>query len=147
MSCVSSRAIHIACSRVGMSRDSALVMLFYMRLEKHVCNAMPIDLLFALAVVSFDHLITSTHSSDICCYLWSESDSCRTSFAGDSSPIPDDIVYVVIQPESKGSRTSRAGSFYPIPDDMRVCFDSLCICLSLSLSDSRLQSDKGKINA
>jgi hypothetical protein len=56
MSCMSSRAMHISCSRVEMSRDSALVMFFYMRLEKHVCNAMSIDLLFALSVVSFDHL-------------------------------------------------------------------------------------------
>jgi hypothetical protein len=71
-----------------------------------------------------------------CCYVWSDSDSCPTSFAGDSFPIPDDIVYFVIQPESKGSRTSRAGSFYPIPDGMWVCFDSLCVCLSLSLSFS-----------
>ena len=134
MSLMSSRALYIACSRGEMSRDSALVMFFYMRLEKHVCNAMSMDLLFALAVVSFDHLITSTHSPDICCYSWSASDSCPTSFAGDSSPIPDDIVYFVILPESKDSRTSRAGSFYPIPDEMRVCFDSLCICLSLSLS-------------
>ena len=147
MSRMSSRAMHISCSRVEMSRDSALVMFFYMRLEKHVCNAMSIDLLFALAFVSFDHLRTSTHSSHICCYFWFEWESCRTSFAGDLSPIPEDIVYFVIHAESKGSRTSFAGGFYSIPDDMRVCFDSLCICLSLSLSDSRLQSDKGKINA
>ena len=79
-----------------MSRDSALVMFFYMRLEKHVCNAMSIDLLFALAVVSFDHLITSIHSSDICCYSCSESESCRTSFAVDLSPIREDIVYFAI---------------------------------------------------
>ena len=52
-----------------MSRDSALVMCFYMRLEKHICNAMSIDLLFALAFVSFDHLRTSSHSFDICCSL------------------------------------------------------------------------------
>jgi hypothetical protein len=58
-----------------------------MRLEKHVCNAMSIDLLFVLAVVSFDHLITWTHSSDICCYFWSELDSFPTSIAGDLSPI------------------------------------------------------------
>jgi hypothetical protein len=81
MSCISSRAMHRSCSRVEMSRNSALVMFFYMHLEEHVCNAMSIDLLFALAVVSFDHLITSTHSSDICGYLWSESESCRSSFA------------------------------------------------------------------
>ena len=48
-----------------MSRDSALLMFFYMHLEEHVRNATSIDLLFALAVVSFDHIITSTHSSDI----------------------------------------------------------------------------------
>jgi hypothetical protein len=41
-----------------------------MRLEKHLCNAMSHDRLLALAVVSFDHLITSTHSFDICYYLW-----------------------------------------------------------------------------
>jgi len=40
-----------------MSRDSALVMFFYMRLEKHVCKAMSHDLLLALAVVSSDHRI------------------------------------------------------------------------------------------
>jgi hypothetical protein len=55
MSGMSSRAMRIACSRVEMSRYSALVMFFYMRLEKHICNAMSIDLLVALAVVSFDH--------------------------------------------------------------------------------------------
>ncbi len=93
MSCMSSRAIHIAWSRVEMSRDSVLVMFFYMRLEKHVCNAMSHDLLLALAVVSFDHFITSTHSSDICCNFWPEWESCRTSFAGDFSPIPGDIHY------------------------------------------------------
>jgi hypothetical protein len=38
---------------------------FYMRLEKHVCDAMSHDLLLALAVESFAHQITSTHSSDI----------------------------------------------------------------------------------
>jgi hypothetical protein len=37
---MSSRAINIACARAIMSRHSALVMFFYMRLEKHVCNAM-----------------------------------------------------------------------------------------------------------
>ena len=98
---------------------------FYMRLEIHVCNGMSIDLLFALVVVSLDHFITSTHSSDKCCYLWTESGSCRTSFAGDSSPIPGDIVNFVMQPESKCSRTSLGGCFCPIPDDMRVCFHCL----------------------
>ena len=73
----------------------------------------------------FDHLKTSTHSSDICCNFWPEWESCRTSFAGDFSPIPGDIHYCVKEPESKGSRTSFAGGYYPIPDDMRVCFDSL----------------------
>ena len=58
-----------------------------MRLEKHVGNAMSSDLLFALAVVSFDHLVTSTYSSDICFHLGSESASGPTSFAGDMSPI------------------------------------------------------------
>jgi hypothetical protein len=47
-----------------MSPDRVLVMFFYMRLEKHVCNAMSHDLLLGLAVVSFAHLIISTHSSD-----------------------------------------------------------------------------------
>jgi hypothetical protein len=121
---MSSRAINIACTRANASRDSALVMFFNVRLEKHLCNAMSHDLLLALAVVSFDHLITPTHSSDICSYLWSGSESCRTSFAVCFSPIPDDIVYFVIQPESKGSRTSFAGGFNPIHVDMRVCFDS-----------------------
>jgi hypothetical protein len=88
-----------------------------MRLKKHLCNAMSHDLLLALAVVSVDRLITSTHSSDICCYLWSESESCRTSFAVGLSPIPGDIVYFVILPESKGSRTSFVGGFYPIHVD------------------------------
>jgi hypothetical protein len=106
---MSSRAMHIACTGAKMSRDRVLVMFFYMRLEKHVCNAMSHDLLLALAVVSFDHFITPTHSPDIFSDLGSESESCRTSFAGDSSPIPDDIVDFAIQPESKGSRTSLAG--------------------------------------
>jgi hypothetical protein len=108
-----------------MSRDSALLIFFYMRLDKHLCNAMSHDLLLALAVVSFDHFIRSTHSSDICCNFWPEWESCRTAFAGDFSPIPGDIHYCVKEPESKGSRTSFAGGYYPIPDDMRVCFDSL----------------------
>jgi hypothetical protein len=38
---------------------------FFKLLEKHVCNALSHDLLLALAVVSFEHLITTTHSSDI----------------------------------------------------------------------------------
>jgi hypothetical protein len=65
MSCISKRAMNIRCTRAKMSRDRVLLMFFYMRLEKHVCNAMSHDLLLALAVVSFAHLITSTHSSDI----------------------------------------------------------------------------------
>jgi hypothetical protein len=40
-----------------MSLDSALVMFFYMCLEKHVCNAL-YSLLFALAVVIFDQFRT-----------------------------------------------------------------------------------------
>jgi hypothetical protein len=91
MSCMSSRAMNIACSRAEMSRDSALVMFFYMRFEKHVCNAMSHDLLLALAVVSFDPFIPSTHSSDNLCYVWSESESCRTSFACDIFPIHADL--------------------------------------------------------
>ena len=58
-----------------------------MRLEKHVGNAMSSDLLFALAVVSFDHLVTSTYSSDICVHFGSESARGPTSFAGVLSPI------------------------------------------------------------
>jgi hypothetical protein len=42
-----------------MSRDSVLVMFFYMRLEKHLCNAMSHNLLLAPTVVSFDHFVTS----------------------------------------------------------------------------------------
>jgi hypothetical protein len=42
---MSSRVINIACARAIMSRHSALVMFFYMRLEKHVCNAMSRGLL------------------------------------------------------------------------------------------------------
>jgi hypothetical protein len=117
-----------------MSPDRVLVMFFYMRLVKHVCNAMSHDLLLGLAVVSFAHLIISTHSSDLFSFLGSDSKSCRTSFAGDSSPIPDDIVYFVIQPESKGIRNSFAGGIYPIPDDIRGTFDSRleseCRCTS-----------------
>jgi hypothetical protein len=52
MSSMPSRAMNIACTRATMSRDSALLMFFYMRLEKHLCNAMSHDLLLALAVVS-----------------------------------------------------------------------------------------------
>jgi 2-phospho-L-lactate guanylyltransferase (CobY/MobA/RfbA family) len=58
MSCIPSRAMNIAYTRANMSRDRALVMFFYMRLRKHLCNAMLHDLLLALAVVSFDHLTT-----------------------------------------------------------------------------------------
>ena len=64
---MSSRAIHTARMGAKMSRDCALVMFFYMRLEKHVCNALSHDLLLAPALVGFDHLITTTHSSDIFC--------------------------------------------------------------------------------
>jgi hypothetical protein len=74
-----------------MSRDSTLVMFFHMRLEKHVCNAMSHDLLLALAVVSLDHLRTPALLCDLCCYLWSESEIWRTSFAVGFSPIPDAI--------------------------------------------------------
>ena len=52
---MSSRAIHIAGARAKMSRHSALVLFFYMRLENHLCKAMSHDLLLALAVVSSDH--------------------------------------------------------------------------------------------
>jgi hypothetical protein len=45
MSYMSSRAIHIVCARAMMSRPSMLVMFVYMRLEKHVCNAMSRGLL------------------------------------------------------------------------------------------------------
>jgi hypothetical protein len=79
----------------------------------------------------------STHSSDLLLFLGSDSKSCRTSFAGYSSPIPDDIVDFVIQPESKGSRNSFAGSIYPIPDDIRVSLDSR------SESESRCTSFEG----
>jgi hypothetical protein len=37
---MSSRVIYIACARAIWSRHCALVMFFYMCLEKHVCNAM-----------------------------------------------------------------------------------------------------------
>ena len=57
MSCISKRARNIGCTRATMSRDRVLLMFFYMRLEKHVCNAMSHDLLLALAVVSSDHRI------------------------------------------------------------------------------------------
>jgi hypothetical protein len=40
VSCMSSRVINVACARAINSRHSALVMFFYMCLEKHVCNAM-----------------------------------------------------------------------------------------------------------
>jgi hypothetical protein len=102
-----------------------------MRLEKHVGNAMSSDLLFALAVVSFDHLVTSTYSSDICVHLGSESASGPTSFAGDLFSITiNHCLFCLIQPESKASRTSRACRLYPIPDDMGVCFDELSLSLS-----------------
>jgi hypothetical protein len=56
---MSKRAMNNAGTRAKMSRDSALVMFFYMRLEKHLCNAMSHNLLLAHTVVSFDHFITS----------------------------------------------------------------------------------------
>ena len=74
-----------------MSPDRVLVMFFYMRLEKHVCNAMSHDLLLALAFVSFDHFITPMHSPDIFSDLGSESESCRTSFACDIFSIDADL--------------------------------------------------------
>ncbi len=101
-----------------------LAMFFFLCLESHVCNAMSHDLILGTAVVSFAHLIISTHSSDLLLFLGSDSKSCRTSFAGYSSPIPDDIVYFVLHPESKGIRNSFAGGIYPIPDDIRGTFDS-----------------------
>jgi hypothetical protein len=42
---MSSRAINIGCARAILSRHSALVMFFCMRLEKNVCNAMSRGLL------------------------------------------------------------------------------------------------------
>ena len=42
---MSSRAINIGCARAIMSRHSALVMFFCMRLEKNVCHAMSRGLL------------------------------------------------------------------------------------------------------
>jgi hypothetical protein len=42
---MSIRAINIGCAKMIWSRDSALVIFFYMRLEKHVCNAMSRGLL------------------------------------------------------------------------------------------------------
>ena len=45
MRCIASHAINIGCLRAILSRHSALVTLFYMRLEKHVCNAMSRGLL------------------------------------------------------------------------------------------------------
>jgi hypothetical protein len=117
-----------------MSPDRVLVMFFYMRLIKNVCNAMSHDLILGLAVVSLAHLMISTHSSDLLLFLGSDSKSCRTSFAGYSSPIQDDIVYFVLHPESKGIRDSFAGGIYPIPDDIRGTFDSRlepeCCCTS-----------------
>jgi hypothetical protein len=83
---MSSRAIHIAGASAKMSRHSALVLFFFMRLEEHVCKAMSHDLLLAIAVVSRAHLITSTHSSDICCFLRSESESCCPSLTGEFGP-------------------------------------------------------------
>jgi hypothetical protein len=48
-----SRAIHIGCARAIMSRHCSLVMFFYMRLEKHVCNAMSRSLLLREYVECF----------------------------------------------------------------------------------------------
>jgi hypothetical protein len=53
MSCMSNRAMNIACTSAKMSRDSALVMFFYMRLETLLRNAMSHDLLLALADCEF----------------------------------------------------------------------------------------------
>jgi len=50
ISCMWSRAINISCTGAQMSRDSALVKFFYMRLEKHLCKPMTHELLVALAV-------------------------------------------------------------------------------------------------
>jgi hypothetical protein len=63
---MSSRAIHTARMGAKISRDCALLLFSYMRLEKHVRNALSHDLLLAPALVGFDHLTTTTtHSSDI----------------------------------------------------------------------------------
>jgi hypothetical protein len=40
MSCMSSRAINIACARAMMARHSVSVMFYYMRLEQQVCVVM-----------------------------------------------------------------------------------------------------------
>ena len=83
MNCRSSRTIQTA----RMSSEDVAKLhvgdVFFKLLEKHVCNALSHDLLLALAVVSFDHLITTTHSSDIFCFLRSESKISCTSCAGE----------------------------------------------------------------
>jgi hypothetical protein len=61
--------MNIACTAAKMSRDSALVMFFYILLANHVCNAMSNDLSLALADVFFHQIKTSTRSSDIFSYL------------------------------------------------------------------------------
>jgi len=52
---MSSRAIHTSRMGAKMSRDCALLLFSYMRLEKHVCNALSHDLLLAPALVGFDN--------------------------------------------------------------------------------------------
>jgi len=52
---MASRAINIVCVTEMMSRHNVLIMFFWMRLEKQVCNALFHCLLLALAVVIFDH--------------------------------------------------------------------------------------------
>jgi len=49
-----------------MSRDSAVVMLFYMRLEKHIYNSMSHIVLFGLAVLSFEHCCPCTWHAGYC---------------------------------------------------------------------------------
>ena len=121
---MSSRAIHIARARAKLSRDCALVMCFYMRLEKHVRKAMSQDRLLALAVVSSDQLINFStfvrHMLLFTVRIKELSYLVRRLFLSNSRH----IVYFLIEPESKGGRNSFAGGIYPIPDDIRVSLDS-----------------------
>ena len=63
---MSSRVINIACARASMSRYRALVMFFYMRLEKHVCNAMYRGLLIHeyVELLLVRWLVRATYATD-----------------------------------------------------------------------------------
>ncbi len=125
---MSRRAIHTARTRTKLSRDCALVMCFYMRLEKHACKAMSQDRLLALAVVSSDQFINFStfvrHMLFFTVRIRELSDLVRRRI---SSILGEQIVCLYSKSESEGSRISFAGGCFSILDDIGYC-DSAATC-------------------